>query len=56
MWLFACTENELELICVKKNMINITESYTKEDAKTSAFIFHVKEKDVRGDCEEIALI
>ena len=37
-------------------MINMTESYTKEDAKTSAFIFHLKEKDVRGDCEEIALI
>ena len=40
MWLFACTENEPKLICVKKNMIDMTESFTKEDAKTSAYIFH----------------
>lgn len=34
----------------------MTESFTKEDAKTSAFIILLKEKDVRRDCEEIALI
>ena len=36
-------------------MIDITELFTKEDAKTSAFTFQLKEKDVRRNCDEIAL-
>ena len=37
-------------------MIDINESLTKEDAKTSVFIFLLKEKDVRRDYIEIALV
>ena len=37
-------------------MIDITESLTKEDAKTSVFIFLLTEKDVRRDYIEIALV
>ena len=37
-------------------MIDITESLTKEDAKTSVFIFLLKGKDVRRDYIEIAWV
>ena len=37
-------------------MIDITESLTKEDAKTSVFIFLLKEKDFRRDYIEIAWV
>ena len=56
MWLFTCTENELKVIWVKKNTIDITESFRKEDAKTSAFTFLLKGKDVRRYFDEIAFV
>ena len=38
--------------------MDITESFSniEEDAKTSAFTFILKEKEVIRDCDEIALV